>query len=196
MAIPTCFWPLPTASSSDFLCWTAIRRPPFIRIITPWEHRPVHYIVTNFNWQPSGLALLANGQLAVSDTLSNAIYVVSTNDYTSNTGPHLLTGANGAGYDDGSPAFAMFNQPHGLAASADGSLIVCDTMNNRLRVIDTTPIPPRFTERPAMSGRPPVARAIRPPTPVGWTAWPGSAQQRLGPPACQRGHFAYGGLSL
>jgi hypothetical protein len=97
----------------------------------------VHYIVTNFNWQPSGLALLADGQLAVSDTLSNAIYVVSTNDYTSNTGPHLMTGGNGAGYDDGSPAFAAFNQPHGLAAVADGSLIVCDMLNNRVRAIDT-----------------------------------------------------------
>jgi hypothetical protein len=97
----------------------------------------VHYIVTNFNWHPSGLALLPNGALAVSDTLSNAIYVVSTNDYTSNPGPQLLTGAHGAGYDDGPPVFAQFDQPHGLAASADGRLIVCDMMNNRLRVIDT-----------------------------------------------------------
>jgi sugar lactone lactonase YvrE len=96
----------------------------------------VHYIVTSFAWRPSGLALLANGQLAVSDTLNNAIWAVSTNDYTSNTGPHLVTGHNGAGYDDGAPAFAMFDQPYGLAASGDGSLIVCDEMNNRLRVID------------------------------------------------------------
>jgi len=96
----------------------------------------VHYIVTSFAWQPSGLALSADGQLAVSDISNNAIWTVSTNDYTSNTGPHLVTGNHGAGYDDGSPAFAMFNQPRGLAASADGSLIVCDTMNNRLRVID------------------------------------------------------------
>jgi sugar lactone lactonase YvrE len=98
----------------------------------------VHYIVTNFNWRPSGLALSANGQLAVSDTLSNAIYYVSTNDYTSNNGPQKVTGGNGAGYDDGPPVFAQFNQPHGLAASADGSLIVCDTLNNRVRAIDST----------------------------------------------------------
>jgi len=97
----------------------------------------VHYVVTNFNWQPSGLALLANGQLAVSDTLSNAIYIVSTNDYSSNNVPQKVTGGNGAGYDDGPPVFAQFNQPHGLAASADGSLIVCDMLNNRLRAIDT-----------------------------------------------------------
>jgi hypothetical protein len=98
----------------------------------------VHYIVTNFNWQPAGLALLPNGQLAVSDLVSNAIYVVSTNDYTSNAGPQKVTGGNGAGYDDGSPAFAQFNQPHGLAASADGSVIVCDMLNNRVRAIDSS----------------------------------------------------------
>ena len=99
----------------------------------------VHYIVTNgFKWRPAGLALRADGRLAVSDTLSNAIYVLSTNDYASNAGPQLMTGAHGAGYDDGSPAFAQFNQPVGLAASADGRLIVCDEMNNRLRVIDAS----------------------------------------------------------
>jgi sugar lactone lactonase YvrE len=98
----------------------------------------VHYVVNKFNWQPSGLAILANGELAVSDTLSNAIYVVSTNDIASNSGPHLMTGGRGAGFDDGSPAFAQFNQPSGLAASADGSLIVCDTFNNRVRAIDTS----------------------------------------------------------
>jgi len=97
----------------------------------------VHYIVAGFNWQPAGMALLPNGDLAVSDTLSNAIYVVSTNDYEANPGPQLLAGAHGAGFDDGTPEFVQFNQPHGLAASADGRLIVCDTMNNRLRVIDT-----------------------------------------------------------
>jgi len=96
--------------------------------------------VTNgFKWQPAGLALRADGRLAVSDTLSNAIYIVSTNDYTSNAGPQLVTGGlYGAGYDDGSPAFAQFNRPAGLAASADDRLIVCDMMNNRLRVIDAS----------------------------------------------------------
>ena len=98
----------------------------------------VHYIVTGFHWQPSGLAVRADGYLAVSDTLSNAIYLVSTNDYASNSGPRLITGGNGAGYDDGLPAFAQFNQPRGLAASADDRLIVCDALNNRVRVIDSS----------------------------------------------------------
>ncbi len=99
----------------------------------------VHYIVTSgFKWKPAGMALRPDGRLAVSDTLSNAIYVVSTNDYTANPGPRLITGAHGAGFDDGSSFFAQFNGPAGLAASADGRLIVCDKLNNRLRVIDAS----------------------------------------------------------
>jgi hypothetical protein len=31
----------------------------------------------------------------------------------------------------------MFDQPHGIVASGDGSMIVCDTLNNRVRFIDT-----------------------------------------------------------
>ncbi len=102
------------------------------------ESPAVQYIVTGYNWQPAGMALQPDGNLAVSDLLSNAIYVVSTNGFKNNPGPQLLTGANGAGYDDGAPEFAQFNQPHGLAASGDGRLIVCDTENNRLRVVDTS----------------------------------------------------------
>jgi hypothetical protein len=96
------------------------------------------FVVTNsshFKWEPSGLALRADGRLAVSDILSNAIYVVSTTN-SPGTPPQLLTGNHGAGFDDGPPAYAGFYHPRGLAASADGRLVVCDTANNRVRVID------------------------------------------------------------
>jgi hypothetical protein len=95
---------------------------------------PVHYIVSSFHWNPVALALRADGQLAVSDTLSNAIYLVATND---DSVPTLLAGGNGAGWRDGTPQFAEFDQPHGIAASADGRMVVCDTLNNRVRIIDT-----------------------------------------------------------
>ncbi|HEX3716366.1 MAG TPA: chitobiase/beta-hexosaminidase C-terminal domain-containing protein [Verrucomicrobiae bacterium] len=94
----------------------------------------VKTIVTGFNWKPVAMALRTDGQLAVSDTLSNAIYLVATN---ANSTPRLLTGGNGVGWRDGTPHYAMFDQPHGIAASGDGSMIVCDTMNNRVRFIDT-----------------------------------------------------------
>jgi hypothetical protein len=109
--------------------------PVYINDLVLGGPLPVDYVVSSFAWQPAGLALLPDGQLAVSDTLNDAIYVVSTND---NSVPKLLTGGNGAGWRDGTPDFTQFNSPHGLAASADGRLVVCDTFNNRLRVIDTS----------------------------------------------------------
>jgi hypothetical protein len=93
---------------------------------------PVTNIVSGFNWEPSGLTLCANGMLGVSDTLKDAIYLVNTNSGAVT----LLTGGNGVGYQDGGPAFAQFQKPHGLAGSADGRIVVCDTGNNRVRVID------------------------------------------------------------
>jgi sugar lactone lactonase YvrE len=95
---------------------------------------PFSNVVTAFNWQPAGMALCANGLLAVSDTFSNAIYLVNTNSGA----VALLAGGNGAGYQDGESAFAQFQRPHGLAASADGQIVVCDTGNNRVRVIDAS----------------------------------------------------------
>ncbi|MGO8700499.1 MAG: hypothetical protein ACLQVY_22650 [Limisphaerales bacterium] len=94
---------------------------------------PVTNVVSGFNWEPAGLTLCANGQLGVSDTLNDAIYLVNTNSGVVS----LLTGGNGVGYQDGGPAFAQFQKPHGLAGSADGRIVVCDTGNNRVRVIDT-----------------------------------------------------------
>ena len=80
------------------------------------------------------MALRPDGKLAVSDTLSNAIYLVSTNN---NSTPVLLAGGNGPGWQDGIPQYAKFDQPHGIAVSGDGRMVVCDTMNNRVRIIDT-----------------------------------------------------------
>jgi hypothetical protein len=94
---------------------------------------PMSFVVQGFRWTPVAMTLRSDGQLAVSDTLSNAIYLVSTND---NSVPVLLTGGNGVGWQDGPPQYAKFDQPHGIAASANGSLVVCDTMNNRVRIID------------------------------------------------------------
>lgn len=94
---------------------------------------PVTNVVSGFNWEPAGMTLCANAMLAVSDTLNDAIYLVNTNSGDVSR----LTGGNGVGYQDGSPAFAQFQKPRGLAGSADGRIVVCDTGNNRVRIIDT-----------------------------------------------------------
>lgn len=104
-------------------------------------------VVNNYSFAPSGLSMRVDGQLAVSDTLNDGIYVVATNNGST---PLLVTGGYGPGYVNGPPTLtvisngvsrtvpvAFFNQPIGIAASADGRMVVCDSANNYLRVIDT-----------------------------------------------------------
>jgi hypothetical protein len=91
-------------------------------------------VVNNYAFAPSGLAMREDGRLAVSDTLNDGIYVVATNNGST---PVLVTGGFGPGFVNGPPNFAAFNQPRGIAASGDGRMVVCDTMNNYLRLIDT-----------------------------------------------------------
>jgi hypothetical protein len=118
--------------------------------ITPGAIKPaagnpeVHYVVPGFDWKPAGITLMPSGKLAVSDLINNAIYLVDTND---NSAPVLYTGGNRnafttnfAGYTDGPPEFAQFDQPHGIAASSDGHIVVADTGNNVVRIIDTNDV--------------------------------------------------------
>lgn len=44
---------------------------------------------------------------------------------------------NGAGFADGGVDEARFNQPHGIAVDSEGDLYVADTMNHRIRKINT-----------------------------------------------------------
>ncbi len=112
----------------------AFPAPVYTNSLVSEGQLPMHTVVSSFPWRPVALALRGDGQLAASDTLSNAIYLITTND---DSKPQLLTGGNGAGWRDGTPQYAQFDQPHGIAASEDGRMVVCDTQNNRVRLIDT-----------------------------------------------------------
>jgi hypothetical protein len=94
----------------------------------------VDTVVSSYDFGPAGLALTQNGELVVSDTLSNGIYIVQTNNYST---PTLITGGSRRGWADGSPTYALFDQPHGVATTSDGHIVVCDTLNNRVRLIDS-----------------------------------------------------------
>jgi hypothetical protein len=84
--------------------------------------------------KPQGLALMRNGFLAVSDTGNNAI--VAVNPTTGAT--TLLAGNNGSGFSDGPGSAAKFNKPFGLAVAPNGSLVVADRKNNRVRVVNSS----------------------------------------------------------
>jgi hypothetical protein len=121
------------ANTNIYISFTNSSGGTIIRIPQPYSGS-YSTVVDNYPFAPSGLAMREDGQLAVSDTLSNAIYVVPT---CSGSTPILVTGGLGPGFENGPPGYAKFNQPHGIAASADGRMVVCDTMNNYLRLIDT-----------------------------------------------------------
>jgi len=83
--------------------------------------------------KPRGIAILNSGTLAISDTGGHAIYTVDLQ-----TGEvKLLSGNNGPGFNDGPGAAAQFNSPWGIARSPNGSLVVADRLNHRVRIVLT-----------------------------------------------------------
>lgn len=91
--------------------------------------------------KPRGLAVLANGDLAVSETTGHAIWRLSSTNGINYTASLLAGGSAGVrnprGLLDGSGIEARFFAPHGIALAPNGSLVVADRSNHRIRVIDT-----------------------------------------------------------
>ena len=88
--------------------------------------------VTNLGTQLRGIAVLADGMIAVSDSGNHAIRLINP----LSGGVSLLTGNNGAGSNIGIAAFAQLNQPHHLAKAGGDLLVVTDSGNDRLVVVN------------------------------------------------------------
>jgi sugar lactone lactonase YvrE len=80
---------------------------------------------------PSGLALGDDGTLYLADTGNHAIRRITTTGQVS-----TLAGDGIPGYADGPAHQARFNGPIGIASAPDGRIVVADTYNDRIRVID------------------------------------------------------------
>ncbi len=134
---PTAFTVVNDAATNIYIAYTSGSSGTIVRIpqLNNSLRNNFSTVVNNFSFVPSGMCIREDGQLAVCDTLHNGIYLVGTN--TAST-PTLVTGGNGVGTDNGGPTFAQFNSPHGIAASSDGHMVVCDTGNNFIRLIDTS----------------------------------------------------------
>ncbi len=92
-------------------------------------------------YRPYGIAVNAVGtQIFVSDTLNHVIRKLVVNPTTGAVQVSSLAGFAGqTGTADGNGVAARFNQPTGLALSADGaSLYVADTGNLRIRKVATS----------------------------------------------------------
>lgn len=81
---------------------------------------------------PSGLAIGPDGSLYVADTGNHAIRRISPDG-------HVMTvaGDGRPGDQDGPASQARFNGPVGLAVHVDGTIVVADTYNDRIRLIGT-----------------------------------------------------------
>lgn len=82
--------------------------------------------------RPSGMAIGPNGELYFSDEVNLRIRKIDGNGIITTVAG---TGVQGYGGDDGQPLLAMVNDVVGMVFNADGDLIFCDELNNRIRKI-------------------------------------------------------------
>ena len=85
--------------------------------------------------RPRGLALLSDGDLALSDP---AHHTVSRLDVSTGTVTLIAGGLDAPGFTNGTGASARFNRPYGLTQLADGSLLVADQNNHSIRRLTLT----------------------------------------------------------
>ncbi|HEY0730078.1 MAG TPA: hypothetical protein VGD38_18470, partial [Pyrinomonadaceae bacterium] len=78
---------------------------------------------------PIGIAVVANGNVFIADTYNDRIRMISPDGQVS-----TVAGA-GLGFSDGDRNSSRFDTPCGVISLTDGSLIVADTGNDRLRKI-------------------------------------------------------------
>ena len=102
---------------------------------TLWRLRPGERsatVVARDLGRPRGLVVLGDGRLAMSDY---ARHVIETFDPADGS-VAVLAGERGeAGFAEGEGADARFNRPYGMALRGDGSLLVADQGNQRIRVV-------------------------------------------------------------
>jgi sugar lactone lactonase YvrE len=79
---------------------------------------------------PVGVAVIGD-DIFVADTYNDRIRLIDSRGVVSTLAGGLQGFADGAGID------AKFDTPCGIAATADGKLIVADTNNRRLRIVET-----------------------------------------------------------
>lgn len=95
----------------------------------------VTLLVAGLN-QPRGLAFMHTGMLAVSESGSHAIRLIDPRTSAVTT----LSGGNGAGFLNGFAKDAKFNAPGRMSRAPNGSLVVADRLNHRVRIVDTNGI--------------------------------------------------------
>jgi trimeric autotransporter adhesin len=88
---------------------------------------------------PSGLGFLSDGTLIIADTGANVVRQLNTSGELTS-----IAGTGTAGFSgDGSPALsAELNAPAGIAMAANGTLLIADSGNNRIRMLTPAVVSP------------------------------------------------------
>src|ERR1035438_6502490 len=105
---------------------------------------PVSAVATSIG-QPSRVRVDASGNVYFSS--GNAVFKISSGTLT------VVAGNSRPGFSgDGGPALqAQLNGPQGLAFDAKGNLYICDSVNNRIRVVNSAGIISTFAGTGATS---------------------------------------------
>lgn len=106
---------------------------------------------------PIGLAVDSRGNIYVADTYNDRVRKIASD------GVVTTIGGAGLGYSDGPASSALFDTPCGIVVSPDGTLIVADTGNHRLRKIangQVSTLPFFFLEGVDADLRKPVGLAL------------------------------------
>ncbi|MCI0337916.1 MAG: hypothetical protein L0226_10085 [Acidobacteria bacterium] len=81
---------------------------------------------------PVGVAVAEDGAIFVADTYNDRIRVISRDGQV-----RTLAGGSEPGFSDGPGAEARFDTPCGIAVDEDGSLLVADSGNHRIRRVES-----------------------------------------------------------
>ncbi len=81
---------------------------------------------------PSGVSVDGEGNLYVADRLNNRIRKIDMTAGVVST----VAGAGTVGSRDGAANEAQFNNPYGLEVDDDGSIVVADLSNNKIRMVE------------------------------------------------------------
>lgn len=114
-------------------CYVTVNSNKVIRIGANGLVTPVGTVATA-GTSLLGIAVLSSGQLALSDAANNGILTMNpSNGATAN-----LTGFHGAGDTLGTNTLAAFRTPAMIAAAGNNLLVVADSGNDKVKVIDAT----------------------------------------------------------
>jgi sugar lactone lactonase YvrE len=98
-------------------------------------------VVARGMYRPRGLALVAGGGLFVSDRDRSVVEILPS----PSSAPSVLAGTSGGiGFQDGTGHAAQFDAPVGVARLPDGSWVVADSYNNRVRHVTASGVVTTF----------------------------------------------------